>query len=71
MLAREKAQGERAAMKRLLTALGFESPKGFPEFAKPRREAVQAALSEVQRRHAWMLGPRPGEPSLNRQGFGT
>ncbi|RPF39207.1 hypothetical protein EDD92_9428 [Streptomyces sp. TLI_185] len=50
MLTREKAQGERAAVKRLLAALGFESPKALTEFVTTQREAEQAALSEVERR---------------------
>ena len=70
-LTREKAQGERAVMKQLLTALGFEYPKAPTGFVKLQREAEHAALSEVQRRHAWMLGPRPGEPSLDLQGQGA
>ncbi|UXX94153.1 hypothetical protein N7U49_22465 [Streptomyces sp. AD2-2] len=50
MLTREKAQGERAAVKRLLAALGFDSPKALTEFVTEQREAEQAALSEVERR---------------------
>ncbi|MGW3121383.1 hypothetical protein ACWDBW_30240 [Streptomyces sp. NPDC001107] len=50
MLTREKAQGERAAIKRLLATLGFDSPKALTEFVTLQREAEQAALSEVERR---------------------
>ncbi|MGV9760444.1 hypothetical protein ACWDUC_32150 [Streptomyces tricolor] len=50
MLTREKAQGERAAIKRLLSALGFDSPKALTEFVTAQREAEQAALSELERR---------------------
>ncbi|MEU7640908.1 hypothetical protein AB0C11_33405 [Streptomyces sp. NPDC039016] len=50
LLTREKAQGERAAIKRLLATLGFESPKALAEFVASQREAEQAALSEVERR---------------------
>ncbi|MER8002125.1 hypothetical protein [Streptomyces sp. NPDC095613] len=50
MLTREKAQGERAAVRRLLSTLGFETPKALSEFVTERREAEQAALSEVERR---------------------
>ncbi|WP_405803370.1 hypothetical protein [Streptomyces sp. NBC_01187] len=50
MLTREKAQGERAAIKRLLSTLGFDTPKGLTEFVTAQREAEQAALSEVERR---------------------
>lgn len=50
MLTREKAQGERAAIKRLLSQLGFDSPKALSEFVTAQREAEQAALSEVERR---------------------
>jgi hypothetical protein len=50
MLTREKAQGERAAVKRLLSQLGFDSPRALNEFVTSQREAEQAALSEVERR---------------------
>ncbi|MGP8301978.1 hypothetical protein ACTPOK_29475 [Streptomyces inhibens] len=50
MLTREKAQGERAAIKRLLSTLGFDTPKALTEFVTTQREAEQAALSEVERR---------------------
>ncbi|WP_369173583.1 hypothetical protein AB5J49_38935 [Streptomyces sp. R28] len=50
MLTREKAQGERAAIKRLLTTLGFDTPKALTEFVTEQREVEQAALSEVERR---------------------
>ncbi|MGW7572402.1 hypothetical protein [Streptomyces sp. NPDC054765] len=50
MLTREKAQGERAAIKRLLSTLGFDTPKALTEFVTAQREAEQAALSEVERR---------------------
>ncbi|MEV6420634.1 hypothetical protein [Streptomyces sp. NPDC051662] len=50
MLTREKAQGERAAMKRLLSTLGFDNPKALAEFVSTQREAERAALSEVERR---------------------
>nr|WSZ96852.1 hypothetical protein OH820_15335 [Streptomyces sp. NBC_00857] len=50
MLTREKAQGERAAVKRLLSGLGFDTSKDLTEFVTSQREAEQAALSEVERR---------------------
>jgi hypothetical protein len=50
LLTREKAQGERAAIKRLLATLGFDTPKALTEFVTMQREAEQAALSEVERR---------------------
>ncbi|MEU3973399.1 hypothetical protein [Streptomyces bacillaris] len=50
MLTREKAQGERAALKRLVAQLGFDNPKALTEFVTTQREAEQAALSEVERR---------------------
>lgn len=50
MLTREKAQGERAAIKRLLSTLGFDNPKALTEFVSSQREAEEAALSEVERR---------------------
>ena len=51
MLTREKAQGERAAIKRLLVTLGFDTPKALTEFVTAQREAEQAALTEVERRN--------------------
>lgn len=50
MLTREKAQGERAAIKRLLSTLGFDTPTALTEFVTAQREAEQAALSDVERR---------------------
>ncbi|WP_406172121.1 hypothetical protein [Streptomyces sp. NBC_00996] len=50
MLTKEKAQGERAAIKRLLSTLGFDTPKALTEFVAVQREAEQAALTEVERR---------------------
>jgi len=50
MLTREKAQGERVAIKRLLATLGFDTPKALTEFVSAQREAENAALSEVERR---------------------
>lgn len=50
MLTREKQQGERAAIKRLLTTLGFDSPKALTEFVTVQREAERSALSEIERR---------------------
>ncbi len=50
LLTREKAQGERAAIKRLLATLGFDTPKALTEFVTTQREAEQAALTEVERR---------------------
>ncbi|GAA1919650.1 hypothetical protein [Streptantibioticus ferralitis] len=50
LLTREKQQGERAAIKRLLAGLGFDSPKALHDFVTVQREAEQAALSEVERR---------------------
>lgn len=50
LLTREKQQGERAAIKRLLTGLGFDTPKALQDFVTEQREAERAALSEVERR---------------------
>ncbi|MFJ5029507.1 hypothetical protein ACIQB5_15585 [Streptomyces sp. NPDC088560] len=50
LLTREKAQGERAAIKRLLATLGFDTPKALAEFVTAQREAEQAALTDVERR---------------------
>ncbi|MFD8379093.1 hypothetical protein ACFV2X_11230 [Streptomyces sp. NPDC059679] len=50
LLTREKQQGERAAIKRLLASLGFETARDLTQFVTAQREAEQAALSEVERR---------------------
>ncbi|MEU9188224.1 hypothetical protein AB0D14_27545 [Streptomyces sp. NPDC048484] len=50
MLTKEKAQGERAAIKRLLSSLGFDTPKALTDFVTLQREAEQAAMTEVERR---------------------
>lgn len=50
LLTREKQQGERAAVKRLVSGLGFDTPKALTEFVTVQQEAEQAALSEVERR---------------------
>lgn len=50
LLAREKTQGGRAAVKKLLGDLGFDTPEALGAFIATKREADQAALSEVERR---------------------
>ncbi|MGW6886726.1 hypothetical protein [Streptomyces chartreusis] len=50
LLAREKTQGGRAAVKKLLGELGFENSEALTEFVTVKREADQAALTEVERR---------------------
>ncbi|MFE9559114.1 hypothetical protein ACFYOD_37415 [Streptomyces sp. NPDC006703] len=50
LLAREKTQGGRTAVKKLLGDLGFENSEALAEFVSTKREADQAALSEVERR---------------------
>ncbi|TQK44428.1 hypothetical protein FBY35_5932 [Streptomyces sp. SLBN-118] len=50
LLAREKTQGGRAAVKKLLGELGFEDSEALTEFVTTRRDAEQAALTELQRR---------------------
>ncbi|MGW6393342.1 hypothetical protein ACWFR1_23175 [Streptomyces sp. NPDC055103] len=50
LLAREKTQGGRAAVKRLLDGLGFNDADSLTEFITSKRDAEQAALSEVERR---------------------
>ncbi len=50
MLSKEKAPGERAAIKRLLTQVGFDNPKALTEFVTTQREVGQATLSEIERR---------------------
>ncbi|MFF3976938.1 hypothetical protein [Streptomyces sp. NPDC001828] len=50
LLAREKTQGGRTAVKKLLGDLGFENSEALADFVNAKREAEQAALSEVERR---------------------
>ncbi|MFE5969621.1 hypothetical protein [Streptomyces sp. NPDC056463] len=50
LLAREKTQGGRAAVKKLLDGLGFNDADSLTEFITSKRDAEQAALSEVERR---------------------
>ncbi|MCK7627211.1 hypothetical protein MUU72_29650 [Streptomyces sp. RS10V-4] len=50
LLAREKTQGGRAAVKKLLGALGFDSSEALAEFITAKRDADQAALTEIERR---------------------
>ncbi|MCX5328158.1 hypothetical protein [Streptomyces sp. NBC_00140] len=50
LLAREKTQGGRAAVKKLLGDLGFESSEALTKFITTKRDAAQAALTEVERR---------------------
>jgi hypothetical protein len=50
LLAREKTQGGRAAVKKLLGDLGFDSSEALTEFITTRRDAEQAALTEIERR---------------------
>ncbi|MEV0257743.1 hypothetical protein AB0H82_26230 [Streptomyces sp. NPDC050732] len=50
LLAREKTQGGRAAVKKLLGDLGFDNSEALTEFITAKREAEQAALSEIERR---------------------
>ncbi|MXM62134.1 hypothetical protein GR925_01370 [Streptomyces sp. HUCO-GS316] len=50
LLAREKTQGGRAAVKKLLGDLGFETSEALTEFITTKRDADQAALTEVERR---------------------
>ncbi len=50
LLAREKTQGGRAAVKKLLGDLGFDNSEALVDFVTQQREAEQAALSDVERR---------------------
>ncbi|MFE7093319.1 hypothetical protein [Streptomyces erythrochromogenes] len=50
LLAREKTQGGRAAVKKLLGELGFDTAEALGAFITTKRDADQAALSEVERR---------------------
>ncbi|MFI1100274.1 hypothetical protein [Streptomyces melanogenes] len=52
LLAREKTQGGRAAVKKLLGELGFDNSEALTEFITAKRDADQAALTELERREA-------------------
>ncbi|MFI6464505.1 hypothetical protein [Streptomyces sp. NPDC050538] len=50
LLAREKTQGGRAAVKKLLGDLGFDSSEALTDFITTKRDADQAAMTEIERR---------------------
>ncbi|MGW2936103.1 hypothetical protein ACWDA7_30595 [Streptomyces sp. NPDC001156] len=50
LLAREKQQGERAAIRRLVETLGFTKTDDLTSFVQQQRDAQAAQLSEVERR---------------------
>ncbi|MFB7742515.1 hypothetical protein [Streptomyces sp. NPDC056132] len=50
LLAREKTQGGRAAVKKLLGDLGFDNSEALTEFITSKRDAEQAALTKIERR---------------------
>ncbi|MER6370732.1 hypothetical protein ABT255_20520 [Streptomyces mirabilis] len=50
LLAREKTQGGRSAVKKLLGELGFDNSEALTEFITRKRDADQAALTDVERR---------------------
>ncbi|MDF9812997.1 hypothetical protein [Streptomyces sp. SPB162] len=50
LLAREKTQGGRAAVKKLLGDLGFDDSEALSAFITTKRDAEQAALTEIERR---------------------
>ncbi|MFD4401033.1 hypothetical protein [Kitasatospora sp. NPDC058478] len=50
LLAREKSQGERAAIRKLVTDLGFTDSTALQTWVEAQRTAEQAALGEVERR---------------------
>ncbi|MFF3493717.1 hypothetical protein ACFYWS_20460 [Streptomyces sp. NPDC002795] len=50
LLAREKDQGGRTAVKKLLETLGFDKPDDLSAFVTAQRQAEQAKLSEAERR---------------------
>ncbi|MFD9792119.1 hypothetical protein ACFWXK_14335 [Streptomyces sp. NPDC059070] len=52
LLAREKTQGGRAAVKKLLGDLGFDNSEALTAFITAKRDADQAALTELERREA-------------------
>ncbi|WP_330309894.1 MULTISPECIES: hypothetical protein [unclassified Streptomyces] len=50
LLAREKQQGERAAVRKLVEQLGFTKTDDLTSFVQQQREAQVAQLSEIERR---------------------
>ncbi|MFF3069240.1 hypothetical protein [Kitasatospora sp. NPDC057936] len=50
LLAREKSQGERTAIKKLVADLGFADSAALSAWVEAQRAAEQASLSEVERR---------------------
>ncbi|MFD7733411.1 hypothetical protein ACFV6F_23860 [Kitasatospora phosalacinea] len=50
LLTREKSQGERTAIKKLVGDLGFADAAGLQKWVEEQRIAQQATLSEVERR---------------------
>ncbi|MFE7129363.1 hypothetical protein ACFVIM_00690 [Streptomyces sp. NPDC057638] len=50
LLAREKSQGGRTAVKKLLEGLGFADADALNAFVTTKRDADQAALTEIERR---------------------
>ncbi|MEV7936629.1 hypothetical protein AB0O82_10840 [Kitasatospora sp. NPDC088264] len=50
LLAREKSQGERSAVRKLTEGLGFTDAASLTAWVEAQRTAQQAALSEVERR---------------------
>ncbi|WP_327660431.1 MULTISPECIES: hypothetical protein [unclassified Streptomyces] len=50
LLAREKQQGGRSAVKEILEQVGFEKAEDLAAFVKAQRDAQAAQLSEVERR---------------------
>jgi hypothetical protein len=50
LLAREKQQGERAAVRRLVEQLGFTRAEDLTAFVQQQRDAQTAAMSELERR---------------------
>jgi hypothetical protein len=50
LLAREKQQGERAAVRKLVEQLGFTKADDLTAFVQQQRDAQQAALSDLERR---------------------
>ncbi|MEU3340429.1 hypothetical protein [Streptomyces sp. NPDC006668] len=50
LLAREKQQGERAAIRKLVEQLGFTKTDDLAAFVRQQRDAQAAQLSEIERR---------------------
>ena len=64
LLAREKKQGARAGMKRLLEGLGFTKSEELTAWVKSQRDAVTAQLSALEQREKAADATAAAEVSL-------